>query len=272
MNFSASIPVALMAAANAALESPKDENDNPLPGWGPNNFSVPAYAGAAPTHALLHCWNYPPFRAAVAAITGVVIQDGIVIPPVGGNPGGTNYDPTAMTKAVAQAVGAVWGSAAPLLTGTVTPGLYKDAAGVLWWVIQGYNTTTYPDPTVIPALIRRVRVPGVAAPWKQPIDQFDAYRLVNLFTGKPDECTNGGKTWVTTADYNVWQPGTQNSQWLQKGGTVPPVDEWPEWLVWNGHNETLYQVGAKCSRGGFHWISNTANNSWEPGVYGWDKQ
>jgi hypothetical protein len=81
----------------------------------------------------------------------------------------------------------------------------------LWYVIQAYNTATYPDPTIIPALIRRCKEPGVAAPWKQPIDAFDAYKLLNSFTGKPDQATYGGFTWkVTQADgsgNNVWQPG-----------------------------------------------------------------
>jgi hypothetical protein len=113
-------------------------------------------------------------------------------------------------NAVAQAVGAKWGATAPTLTGSVTPGLYRTDDG-LWWVIQAYNTAVYPDPTLIPALIRRARVPGERAPWVQPLDQFDAYKLVNAFTGAADECTHNGAAWrVTQADgagNNVWTPG-----------------------------------------------------------------
>ena len=62
-----------------------------------------------------------------------------------------------------------------------------------------------------PALIRRARVPGETAPWIQPTDSFDAYKLVNPFTGQPDTCTYSGKTLkVTLADgagNNVWVPG-----------------------------------------------------------------
>ena len=197
--FSAIVPVDHMDAANLALGDA---------GYGYTNFSVPAYAGAAPTHALFHCWHAPEFQAACEALPNVTINLAEV-PPQGDVPGYTT-EPIATTDAVVQAVGAKWGATAPLLTGSVTPGLYRNSTG-LWWVIQAYNTAVYPDPTVIPALIRRARVPGERAPWVQPLDQFNAYKLVNAFTGKPDECTHNGAAWkVTQADgagNNVWAPG-----------------------------------------------------------------
>lgn len=192
MSFSASIPVAQMQAANTELEEL---------GFGPNNFSIPAFAGAAPTHALLHCWDIPGFEAAVAAIAGVVIEQDA----------DNGDNPVAATTAAATQVGAKWGNDALPLTGTVSPGLHRDADNVLWWVIQSYNTATYPDPTVIPALIRRAKVPGDIAPWKQPTDQYDAYKLVNPFTGQPDRCMHNSQTWVVNqadgSGNNVWEPG-----------------------------------------------------------------
>lgn len=194
-NFSASIPAANMQAANDLLN-----NTAQTPGvksYGPNNFSVPAYAGPSPSVALLHAWGNAAFEAAVVAIPNVTIVQGT--------------DPTAMTKAAATAKGSTWGSDAKPLTGSVTPGLYKDAVGVLWWVIQSYNTATYPDPTAIPALIRQAKIPGQALPWVQPLDQYDAYKLVNPFTGTGDLSIHNGFTWkVTQADgsgNNVWEPG-----------------------------------------------------------------
>ena len=97
-------------------------------------------------------------------------------------------------------------------TGTVTAGSLYRYDGLLWSVIQTFSRTTYgADPATYPALIRRVHTPGELQPWKQPIDQYDAYKLVNPFNGKPDQCTYGGFTWkVTQADgsgNNVWQPG-----------------------------------------------------------------
>jgi len=189
MNFSSSIPVAQMQAANATLEAQ---------GFGPDNFSVPAYAGPSATYALLHCWHSPVFEAAVAAIPGVVIQQELA-------------DPIATTTAVANTANTDWSNEAKLLTGTVTPGLHRDAEDVLWWVIQSYDTAIWSDPTLIPALIRRAKIPGEALPWVQPLDQFDAYKLVNPFTNAGDLCTHNGFTWkVVQADGAgniVWEPG-----------------------------------------------------------------
>ena len=192
MSIVAIVPVAQMAAANLALEEE---------GFGPGNFSVPAYTGAGASHAALHAWDDPVFSAAVKALPGVAFNEG-------------TGDPGARTRALITAQGAKWGAQAPELpaTGNVaTGGLYR-YEGELWTVITGFNRTTYPDPpAAYPALIRRTIVPGVTAPWVQPSDQFNAYKLVNPFTGKPDEVTHGGKTWkVTLADgagNNVWTPG-----------------------------------------------------------------
>lgn len=85
-----------------------------------------------------------------------------------------------------------------------------------------------------PALIRRARRPGVAESWVQPLGAHDAYKLLDPFTGQPDE--------------------------------------WPAWKPWDGNNANLYQVGAKASHNGKRWVSNTPNNHWEPGVFGWVEQ
>lgn len=187
-NFSASIPASEMQAANTELEEL---------GHGPNNFSVPAYNSPTAGVALLHAWGDPEFEAAVAAIPNVTIKQGT--------------DPAATTKEAAAAKNSTWGQDAKPLTGTVTPGLYRDTNNVLWWVIQSYNTATYPDPIVIPALIRVAKIPGEAVPWQQPLDQFDAYKLVNPFTGEGDYSLHNGRKWqVTQADgagNNIWEPG-----------------------------------------------------------------
>ncbi len=201
-NFSASIPVAQMQAANAFLEG---TDGDPLNAnrFGPSNFSVAAYSGPTASVALLHSWGSDAFEAAVASIPNVTITQGT--------------DPVAMTTDAAEAAGATWGQDALPLTGTVSPGLYRDADNVLWWVIQSYNTATYPDPTIIPALIRMAKIPGEALPWVQPIDQYDAYKLVNPFTGEGDRCTHKGSKWqVTQADgsgNNVWEPSVYG--WTQ---------------------------------------------------------
>lgn len=195
MSMAASIPVANMLTANDLLN-----NIAGTPGkksFGPNNFSVPAYAGPSPTVALLHTWGDPAFEAAVAALPGVTIQQGT--------------DPASITTLVAETSGATWGQDAKPLVGNVTPGLYRDAENVLWWVIQSYDTAIWPDPLLIPALIRLVKVPGTVGPWQQPLDQYDAYKLMNPFTGQPDQCLHNGDQWqVVQADgagNNIWEPG-----------------------------------------------------------------
>jgi len=255
-NFSASIPAANMQAANDLLN-----NTAQTPGkksYGPNNFSVPAYSGPTASVALLHAWGDPAFEAAVAALPDVTITQGA--------------DPLVSTKAAATAKGSTWGSDAKPLTGTVTPGLYKGSQNVLWWVIQSYNTVTYPDPAVIPALIRRAKIPGEVLPWVQPLDSSDAYKLVNPFTGKPDGCTHTGKPWeVTQADgsgNNTWEPGTYG--WADKSPVVVPPS-YPAWVQPLGAQDA-YKLNAKVSHKGFNW-NNTGSdaNVWEPGVYGWVK-
>ena len=192
MSMVAIIPVAHILTANEAL--------NEL-GHGPNNFSVPAYTGASATHGALHSWSDPVFEADVKAIPNVVweISDG---------------DPTVRTKELIEAQGAKWGAQAPELpdTGYVIAGDLYRYNSLLWSVIQTFDRSVYSEPPeTYPALIRTVHEPGVVAPWKQPIDQYDTYKLVNPFNGKPDQCTHNGKTWVVTqgdgSGNNTWEPG-----------------------------------------------------------------
>ena len=192
MSMCAVIPISDIQSANVAL--------NTL-GYGPNNFSVPAYTGAAVTHGALHSWNDPEFEADVKAIPNVVweISEG---------------DPVARTQALIAAQGAKWGAQAPQLpdVGIVTAGSLYRFDNLLWSVIQTFDRTTYnAHPSTYPALIRTVHEPGVVAPWKQPIDQYDAYKLVNPFNGLPDQCSHNGSIWkVIQGDAggnNVWEPG-----------------------------------------------------------------
>ena len=202
MSIVAIVPVAQMAAANLALEEE---------GFGPRNFSVPAYGATGATHAALHAWEDAAFREALALVPGVVV----------GGPE-TEGDPVTLTAALIAAQGAKWGAQAPALptSGNVTAGSLYRFEDSLWSVIQTFNRTTYSaHPSTYPALIRRTIVPGVRAPWVQPIDQFNAYKLVNPFTGKPDEVTHAGKAWkVTLADgagNNVYKPGVYGWQEIQ---------------------------------------------------------
>lgn len=66
---------------------------------------------------------------------------------------------------------------------------------------------------------------------------------------------------------STWDPIHAPSLWAR---TDDPAIEWPEWVRPLGTHDA-YAKGAKVSHNGKHWISNTPNNTWEPGVYGWDQ-
>lgn len=252
MSMVAIVPIAGIQSANATLNEA---------GFGPSNFSVPAYTGAAVTHGALHSWDSPAFEAAVQAIPGVVTEI-------------SEGDPVARTKALIELQGAKFGAQAPALpsTGNVTAGSMYRFGDKLWSVIQTFSRTTYPaDPATYPALIRVVHEPGVVAPWKAPTDQYDAYKLVNPFNGKPDQCTHNGKTWVVTAGdgsgNNVWEPGV--SGWTEVGAAAPPAT-YPAWVQPTGAQDA-YAIGAKVTFNGLHYESKINANVWSPTAYpaGW---
>ena len=77
--------------------------------------------------------------------------------------------------------------------------------------------------------------------------------------------------------YKVIQSHKSQSDWTPDVAVslfvkiADPSIEWPDWVQPQGAHDA-YALGAKVSHNGKHWISNIANNVWEPGVYGWDEQ
>lgn len=65
-----------------------------------------------------------------------------------------------------------------------------------------------------------------------------------------------------------WNPKDAVSLWVR---IDDPAEEWPEWRQPTGAHDA-YPIGAKVSHNDKHWVSNTDNNVWEPGVFGWDEQ
>ena len=199
MSMVAIIPVANILTANDLLN-----NTVGTPGkksFGKNNFSVPAYTGAAVTHAVLHSWNDPEFEAVVKAIPNVIWEI-------------STGDPVTRTKALIEAHGAKWGAQVKELPteGVLHANDLYRFEGNLWFVIQNFDRGVYSaHPSTYQALICRIGEPGVVCEWWQPIYAFDAPKLVNPFTGKPDKRMHNGSTWkVTLADgagNNVWEPG-----------------------------------------------------------------
>lgn len=268
MSLCAIIPVANLLTANAALAGDED-----TPGFGPNNFSVPAYGATGATHAALHAWDDPAFAAAVKAIPGVVWEE-------------SEGDPVARTLALTESQSAQWGAAAPQLpdAGLVTANTIYQRDEALWYCIQQHDRSVYGgDPDQYPALIRRMRRPGEVLPWKQPTDQYDAYKIVNPFTGEPDRCTLGGVEYVVTqadeAGNNVWQPGAFG--WTLASAYAGPVEpqeppsdepeQPPEWVQPTGSHDA-YAIGDLVTFQGAVYRSLIASNVWSPAAFpaGWE--
>ena len=258
MSIVAIVPVAQLAAANAALE---------LAGFGPRNLSVAAYGATGATHAAMHAWEDAPLRAALALVPGVVV----------GAPEDEG-DPITLIAALVAAQGAKWGAQAPALptSGNVTAGSLYRFEDALWSVIQTFNRSTYgAHPNTYPALIRRIRDPYKAESWRQPIDQYDSYKLVNAFTGAADTCTHAGKAWRTKVDVNVWEPAA-GSLWdeidAEGNVVVPPVNEYPQWVQPTGGHDA-YAIGAKVTFNGQRYVSKINANVWSPTGYpaGWEQ-
>ena len=65
-----------------------------------------------------------------------------------------------------------------------------------------------------------------------------------------------------------WTPDIAVSLWVRVDN---PIEEWPEWVQPTGAQDA-YELGAKVSHNGKHWISDVNSNVWEPGLYGWTQQ
>ena len=75
------------------------------------------------------------------------------------------------------------------------------------------------------------------------------------------------KCLVSHTSQSDWTPDVAVSLWVR---VDDPTIEWPEWRQPAGAQDA-YEFGAKVSHNNKHWISNTPDNVWEPGVYGWDE-
>ena len=73
--------------------------------------------------------------------------------------------------------------------------------GTLYKCLQPHAAQADWTPTAAPSLWAKVLVSdtGEALPWEQP-ESTNPYM-------KGDKVTHGGKTWVSTVDNNVWEPG-----------------------------------------------------------------
>ena len=82
--------------------------------------------------------------------------------------------------------------------------------GALYKCLQGHTAQADWTPAAAPSLWAKVLTSdtGEPLPWEQP-DSTNPYM-------KGDKVTHGGKTWVSTLDNNVWEPGVYG--WEETGG------------------------------------------------------
>lgn len=64
---------------------------------------------------------------------------------------------------------------------------------------------------------------------------------------------------------NDWTPDVAVSLYVEIS-----VEEFPEWKQPQGAHDA-YKIGKKVSHNDKHWINTYDNNTYEPGVYGWDE-
>ena len=98
---------------------------------------------------------------------------------------------------------------------------------------------------------------SVFAPWEPNVN----YTIGNLrvYDDKLYKCVQAHTS------QSDWTPDVAVSLWAKAGD---PAEEWPAWSQPIGAQDA-YMSGDKVSHNDAHWISNTDNNVWEPGVYGW---
>lgn len=244
MTLSAIIPAANAPAANAALAS-----------FGPGqHFTVSGLTSAGLTHVGLHDWGTSPaYVAAVKGLPGVVWNE-------------SAGDPAARLRALFAGVTAQWPvDAIPLPASgmTVAGVIYSYNGGTeLWLSISAFDRTTFPlAPATYPSLLRQRFWPGEVMVWKQPIDGFDSYQVMNPITGQPDRVTHSGKTWECLIANNVNTPGVANWREYVAAG-------YPAWLQPTGAGDA-YPVGFRVTHLGQNWRNTSPANVFAPGVNGW---
>jgi len=193
MSIAATVPVAHMAAVNAALEEA---------GFGPNNFSVPLRTGTADaTHAGLHAWHDPAFLAALQAIPEVTVQTEVQGVDDEGNPVTLYPEGSELFEAHTQEHALEWSDPTLWHQNPVMKGDQRTHGGKLWESLIDYNVWE-------PPIGWREVVSSGYPEWVQPTGAHDAYN-----TG--DRVSFEGSNYESVIDANVWSPTAYPQGWTQ---------------------------------------------------------
>ncbi len=122
---------------------------------------------------------------------------------------------------------------------------------LLYKVLQAHTSQSDWTPDVAPSLFARIlsENPNVIIDWVQP-DSTNGYSTGTLVK-------YNGKIWMSTADNNIWIPGTIGAPWTEYND----FNEWNANTTYNKDDVVVYK--------NYYWQSLVNNNSVEPGVANW---
>ncbi len=133
----------------------------------------------------------------------------------------------------------------------------------LFKVLQAHTSQAGWEPTVAHSLFAILLNPdpSVVPEWIQP-DSTNGYAL-------NDRVLHSGVIWISTADNNVWEPGSVGAPWKVEGQEEEEETTIPEWTQPDSTNP--YSIGDRVMYNGQIYESTINNNTWSPEAYpaGW---
>lgn len=135
----------------------------------------------------------------------------------------------------------------------------------LYKVLVAHTTQATWAPDIAPSLFAPLLItdPDVIPEWQQPIST-NGYAI-------GDKVIHNEQTWISTADNNVWEPGTTGAPWDLVSDEEPEPEptapaEWEQ-----PTSENPYNIGDRVMFEGQIYESLIDNNTWSPTAYpaGW---
>lgn len=132
----------------------------------------------------------------------------------------------------------------------------------LYEVVQAHTSQQDWSPDTTLSLYKNHTQSTVIANWTQPLGSFDAYQI-------GDKVMYNGQIWICISGdsegNNVWKPDVFGWEVYEE---IPP-DVIPDWVQPLGSFDA-YQIDDIVTHNEQLWICIVPNNTWEPGVYGWE--
>lgn len=119
---------------------------------------------------------------------------------------------------------------------------------------------------------KRIEQAAVSLPDKdalEAVELFPRWKTAVRFEAGERVCYNGKlySVLISHTTQSDWLPDVSPSLFAEV--LIPDPDKIYDWQQPDSTN--LYMKGDKVRHNGKIWVSSIDNNSWEPGVYGWDE-